>query len=322
MPTIDDERHAIAQRYRGYGARIRRRSPLYAELATGLSEDEGSLELLATLPPGKRQPVLVFAAARSLYGDPAGWPDLRTVLREHGDEVTSLVRRRATQLNEPNRCATLLPLLGALPGPLALLEVGASAGLCLLPDRYVYEYDGHPRINDGASGPVLRCWARGPVPLPPQVPEVVWRAGLDLDPLDVGDDEAVGWLEAMVPPDEPDRLGRLRAALAVARDDPPPVHRGDLRTDLEALAATAPQGATLVVFHSGVLAYLGLEDRDAFAATVGSLGAAWISNEPPWAQPGGVPERVGEWPPAALALCQDGRPRAEAGVVGDRLIWF
>jgi hypothetical protein len=266
--------------------------------------------------------VLVFAAARALYGDPAGWPDLRTVLEEHADEVTSLIRRRATQLNEPNRCASLLPLLGRLQGPLALLEVGASAGLCLLPDRYVYEYDGHPVVNAGAPGPVLRCVLRGPAPLPDHVPEVVWRAGLDLEPIDPGDPDAVSWLEALVPPDEPDRLDRLRAALAVATKEAPQVVQGDLRTDLPELAASAPEGATLVVFHSGVLAYLGDGDRAAFAATVGAMDATWISNEPPWAQPGGVPERPGDWPPATLALCQDGRPVGEAGMLGDRLVWF
>ena len=317
MPEVDDER-AIARRYRDYGALVERRSPLYAELARGVAGDAAALALLATLPLGKRQPLLVFGAARALFGDPGNWPELRTVLREHGEEVTGLVRRRATQLNEPNRCATLLPILARIPGPLALLEVGASAGLCLLPDRYAYDYDGGPRVNPGAPGPVLQCAVRGPVPVPARAPEVVWRAGLDLSPIDVGDDAAVAWLEALIPPDEPDRLERLRAAVALARRDPPPVVEGDLRRDLPALAASAPPGATLVVFHSGVLAYLGDADRVAFAATVRSLGAAWISNEPPWAQPEAVPEASGRH---ALAVCLDGRLVAEAGMLGDWLDW-
>jgi hypothetical protein len=125
-----------------------------------------------------------------------------------------------------------------------------------------------------------------------------------------------------VAPDEPDRLERLRAAVALARDDPPRVVEGDLRTDLPALAATAPAGATLVVFHSGVLAYLGDDDRTAFARTVRSLEATWISNEPPWAQPGGVPAREGTWPPTTMALCLDGRAVAGAGMLGDRLHWL
>jgi hypothetical protein len=46
---------------------------------------------------------------------------------------------QSTQTNEPGRCAALLPMLARLPEPLALLEVGASAGLCLLPDFYTYD---------------------------------------------------------------------------------------------------------------------------------------------------------------------------------------
>jgi hypothetical protein len=62
-----------------------------------------------------------------------------------------------------------------------LLEVGTAAGLCLYPDRYTYRYGEH---TVGSSGPVLECTATGTVP-PGHLPEVVWRAGLDLNPLDV-----------------------------------------------------------------------------------------------------------------------------------------
>ena len=63
---------------------------------------------------------------------------------------------RSTKTNEPRRCAGLLPVLAGIAGPLALLEVGASAGLCLYPDRYSYSYDGLPPLHpaDGPS-PVL-----------------------------------------------------------------------------------------------------------------------------------------------------------------------
>ena len=92
---------------------------------------------------------------------------------------------RRTQTNEVARCATLLPTLARLPGPLALIEVGASAGLLLLVDRYSYDYGAHTITSPEVDAPVLRCDARGAVPIPAQLPEVVWRAGLDLNPLDV-----------------------------------------------------------------------------------------------------------------------------------------
>ena len=188
---------------------------------------------------------------------------------------------RRTQTNEPARCATLLPALARLPEPLALIEVGASAGLTLLFDRYSYSYDGHLIAGSDPDAPTLRCTLRGPVPLPTRVPAIAWRAGLDLNPLDVTRDDDVRWLTCLVWPGEGDREDRLAAAITAARRDPPPVYRGDLLTDLPALAAQAPAEATLVIFHSAVLAYVARQDRDRFAQAVRGLGAVWLSNEAP-----------------------------------------
>jgi len=73
---------------------------------------------------------------------------------------------RRTQTNEAARCAVLLPALALLPGPLALIVVGASAGLTLLVDRYSYDYEGHLVAGADPQAPVLRCRPSGPVPLP------------------------------------------------------------------------------------------------------------------------------------------------------------
>ena len=54
---------------------------------------------------------------------------------------------------------------------------------------------------------------------------------------------------------------------------------GDLNEEVRRLAAAAPDGATLVVFHSAVLAYLREDERAQFVAEVQSLDAVWLSNE-------------------------------------------
>jgi hypothetical protein len=197
------------------------------------------------------------------------------VLR-HREEVLGLLATKRTQTNEPARCALLLPILTQLPQPIALLEVGASAGLCLLPDRYSYELDGR-RL--GSTPPVFPCTPVGPVPIPTRLPRVVWRAGVDLEPVDLGSNEAVRWLETLVWPEETDRLIRLREAIAVARLDPPRVVRGDLFSHLRPLAAEAPSSATLVVFHTAVLAYLTAEQRERFRDAVTRLDGHWIAVE-------------------------------------------
>ncbi len=133
--------------------------------------------------------------------------------------VSSLTRR--TQTNEPARCATLLPALAQLPQPLALIEAGASAGLTLLFDRYSYDYAGHRLAGCDPHAPALGCEPCGPVPLPPHIPAIIWRAELDLNPLDVTRDDDVRWLSCLVWPGEGDRGQRLAAAIASARRDPP-----------------------------------------------------------------------------------------------------
>jgi hypothetical protein len=64
------------------------------------------------------------------------------------------------------------------------------------------------------------------------------------------------------------------------------IHRGDLLTDLPALVAEAPAGATVVVYHSAVLAYVAPEDRERFAVTVRGLDVTWLANEAPGVTPG------------------------------------
>jgi hypothetical protein len=165
-----------------------------------------------------------------------------------------------------------------------------------------------PRVAAGLTGtdpdaPVFSCRAFGPVPLPAQVPDVIWRAGLDLNPLDVARDDDVHWLECLLWPGETGRRERLAAAIETARRDPPRIHRGDLLTDLPALAGEAPPGATLLVYHSAVLSYVAAGQRGRVAETIRALNGSWLSNEGPDVLPGiAVPERHDE----KFALVRDG----------------
>jgi hypothetical protein len=295
------------------------RSRPYEILAAEVAGDPPVLAFLASLPPAKRQPNLLFAAARYLLGRPADIGSLRALVAGRGAELAAVIQARRTQTNEPARCTSLLPALMLLPQPLALLEVGASAGLTLLPDRYSYDYAGHRVTGTDPRAPVLRCEPRGPVPLPERVPDVRWRAGLDLNPLDVTSDDDVRWLRCLLWPGEPGRSQRLARAVATARRDPPAVHRGDLLTDLPALARQAPPGATLVIYHSAVLGYLSGTERRQFAETARGLDAVWLSNDVAQLPDATVPT-VGD---AAFQLVRDGRILlATADMHGTWLRWL
>ncbi|TDD07282.1 DUF2332 domain-containing protein [Nonomuraea deserti] len=310
-----------AEEYRRFAAmEARGRSPLYEQLAGGVADDRELLDLLAGLPPAKRQPNLLFAATRHVAGTPSGYAEFRRSVLDHREAVVATMLARRTQTNEPARCAALYPLLASLPQPLALLEVGASAGLCLLPDRYGYDYDGS-LAGDVGSPVRLRCRVEGE-PLGewpgPGAVTVAWRAGIDLNPLDVTDPDDVRWLRTLVWPEHRHRLDRLDAAIAVAREDPPRIVRGDLNARLGEVAAQAPPHATLVVVHTAVLYYVPEDDRRAFVAQVEGLGCHWISQEAPDVLPG-IAARLGRRPPeqtTVYVVALDGRPAAFSALHG------
>jgi len=320
MQTAD-----IYRRFASFEARGE--SLCYEEWAEGVASDADLLTLIEGLPVWKRQPNLVFAAARYAGISAQPFDEFRTELVAAWPEVTEMILTKRTQTNEPGRCAVLLPLLSELPQPFALLEVGASAGLCLYPDKFSYQYGDLPRL-DPARGPgttVLSCAIEGPVPVPATLPEVVWRAGIDLNPLDVSQSEDMRWLETLVWPEQDSRRQRLTAAIDIARTDPPQLVSGDLNETIETLASQAPSDATLVVFHSAVLAYLSADARAQFVATAKSLRGHWISNEglplAPIVSPTVLPP-----PPdptkALFVLAKDGKAVAYAGPHGQSLLWF
>lgn len=325
---MDEEGLAeISARYIAFAdTEARGRSPLYEKLARAVAEDRETLTFLSTLPDVKRQPNLLLAAVRQLAGTPTGWSAFRQALLEHPDAVRSLMLQRSTQTNEPGRCATLLPVLARLPQPLALLEVGTSAGLCLMPDLYGYNYERKViRAPAMASKPpVFRCSANETTPLPTAALQVAWRAGLDLSPIDASDPAQVVWLETLVWPEQTARLANLRAALKIAATVKPRVVKGDLRgSDLVRLCSEAPKDATLVVFHTAVLDYVSdPADREAFAVQVMRLAPYWVSNEFPRVFPS-IAARAGtSWPPGRFLLSANGSPVAWTDPHGASLEWI
>ena len=238
----------------------------------------------------------------------------------------------STQTNEAGRCATLLPVFSMIAQqeqrPLALIEVGPSAGLCLLPDLYSYSYDGASPIGSGS--PLLACTTTGSPPLPASVPDVVWRAGIDLNPLDGTEPETIRWLRALIWPGETKRLEQLEKALQTLNKlkigefkqaaGIPHLVTGDLNDHIESLVAAVPAGAIPVVFHSAVLAYLDAPARQRFAMTVSGLDCQWVSNE------NFFMDQDGDTQPSSKAafftLALNGVPLAHTGQHGAELQWF
>ncbi len=285
--------------FRGY-------SPLYEHLARHLAADDAIPALITGACRRNHAPILFFACVHDLVlRDPTGdlarayqavgdgldpdavdlWPSLQALVAERGDELDEMLRTREVQTNEVGRSSALVPaltLVGDRFGqPLALIELGASAGLNLLADRYHVTYtagDGRVLVGPAGSAVQLSCEVHGtrrpPLPDPqddkaPPPMVIGSRLGVDRNPVDVADPDAVRWLQACVWPGLADRRTRLDAAVALARQDPPELWTGDALDLIEQAVATARPDEVPCVISTWMLAYLSRERRSGPARAPG-----------------------------------------------------
>ncbi len=309
-----------ARRYRDW-ARFEAHgsSALYEDWAVSLAADPAVLALVEQLPRARRQPNLVFAAARAAGAPLVSWREVRGWLVDHWPEIAAIALTRTTQTNEAGRCGVLLPALSRIDGPIALIEVGASAGLCLYPDRYSYRYrtpDGVRAVDPrtGVSSVVVECAIDDAELVPSTAVEVAWRAGVDLNPLDVTAPDDVAWLRTLIWPEHAHRRERLDAAVTLATTDPPHLVRGDLLAELDGLLERVPDGAHVVVQHSAVLVYVDPAVRSRFIRRMERLDGTWLSNEAP-----GVLPSTSHLPhDGRFVLAVDGVPLARTHPHGER----
>ncbi|NYE19570.1 DUF2332 family protein [Microbacterium immunditiarum] len=326
----------VADRYARFADDARGRSALYEEWARGVVRHDAVRAIIARIPADRRQAPLVFAVTRLLGAPEADFAAWAEWLVAHADAVVAECTRRSLQTNEPLRCAALLPALSLVDGPIALIEVGASAGLCLYPDHYSYRYRGPGGVTalDPADGPSTVVLSSDLTAdddrMPPlRLPEIVWRAGVDLDPLGAGDPDDRRFLTTLVWPGEEGRIERIEAALDIVAADPPLLVRADATAEgvIASLAAPAPRDATLVVTTPGVLPHIPRAGRVRLARAIDALGARWITIDPPAlhadlaaiVRPGGSPIDPGVWDAFVLAL--DGVPLASVDPLGASVAW-
>jgi len=277
-------------------------SPLYERLSLHLAASPATLAFIdeAAAPNARRGriPVLFLAALHDLAlrdtdadlaalfaGEPVDEARLsRTVtniVETHGDLLRSTMRTRSVQTNETGRSAAIVAALAGLDTggrSIALIELGPSAGLNLLADRWHVDWRRNGAVV-ATSGPAdaavrLDCELRGPLtpPIGP-LPEISLRTGVDPSPIDVTDPDDARWLRACLWPDVIDRAHRLAAAIDTVAADPPTLVRGDAAADLAPLVAGAPPEAFCVVVSTWAMAYLSNDEREVVVAALDDLGA-------------------------------------------------
>ncbi len=279
-------------------------SPLYDRICRAVAADETVLGMMAEAPPHALLPNMLLGAVHYLVlgglehplsevyagrSDADPGPLFIDVCLSHRAAIAGLLATRHTNTNEVGRSAIIGPALthvaSVLGQPLGLVDIGCSAGLNLLCDRYLLDYG-----TAGSSGPPdaavrVRSEVRGGrPPIADRLPVVAVRLGVDRVPVDLDSDDAVRWQLALVWPDT-GRLARTRVAFAEARRSPPDVLQGDAVDDLGEIIDRIPDQCTTVVLTTWAFAYLPVKRRAEFAKVLADVSSgrtvAWVSAEGP-----------------------------------------
>jgi hypothetical protein len=281
----------LAQHFVRCAEGVRATSALYGRLLLAVADDPDLLALAGAARRYQPAGLLLLAAVHYLLlrgGEPrpplaAYYPSVVGAATRTGDpalafrrfclarqeEIRELIASRRVQTNEVGRSACLLPAFTLASGmsrgrPLALVEVGASAGLNLLFDRYTYDYGDGVVRGEAGSSVRISCSLRGASrpPLPKALPRVASRVGVDRHPVDVRDPDARLWQRALVWPEHTARAKILRRALDIARITPPPVEPGDALTVVPGLLKAIPEEAVPCVFHTHAVYQFAPQDRE------------------------------------------------------------
>lgn len=279
-------------------------SPLHQRVALALSESDAALRAIEEAPARKRQPTVILAALHDLAlagrapalaaayaagdGDAAAEAAIHTLLRMT-DAVVAIAVRRPPRTNQTGRCAVLYPAIAEAAHrvgatAVGLIDVGGSAGLNLIVDRVGITYGNGQRLGDPSSSVQHSAATVGDGLVPTRaIPEVVARVGVDSDPVDVTDADEARWLLACLEPDQPERIERLRAEMALVAATPPRLLPGDVVEMLPDAFAHVPADALPVVTTTWALSRVSLESRLRFLHRLDEAAAgrpvAWVSAE-------------------------------------------
>jgi hypothetical protein len=296
-------------------------APIYNRIVTAMADDAEVLELVASGPKDTHGPNHLQAAVhyllfdlddhplRAVYegtSDADPGPLFGTFVRDHRDEIAELIRTNHVQTNEVGRVSAIGPSLAhvaqAAEKPIALIDIGTSAGLNLLFDRYRVDYatPHRPRsVGPSDAGVVVEATLTDGTPRF-EHPEIAWRCGIDRSPVDVTNADSARWLRSLVWPDHRTRAKRLEAAIAEAHAHPLNLRQADAVEGVLAALRDAPDDALPVVLTTWAYFYFDAETREAFdsAITAAERPVAWVSMEMlgavPDLEPGDTPGSDGE----------------------------
>jgi hypothetical protein len=288
----------ISDRFMRFATDCKGSSRLYELLSLEIAVDDTLLQMAAHCRPGQPEPNLFFGAVHylllkghndelrayyaSIVNDPrepeTAFAYFRRFCVEHEHEIIPILQSKLVQTNEVRRCAYMYPafcyIYEKAKKPLALIELGTSAGLQLFWDKYGYEYDTNERYGDVHSELVLRSEIRGgSTPnLLKHSPPITARVGIDLHVNVLENPEDSLWLRSLIWPEHKERITNFEKAALYFKKQSVQLLEGN---GVELLSETASKIAlesVLCVFHTHVANQMSNEDKTALIASIQKLG--------------------------------------------------
>lgn len=193
------------------------------------------------------------------------------------------------QTNEAGRSANFIAAMlwladRGLPARFQCLEIGSSAGINLMLDRYRYDLGG---VQVGPQDAVMDFrpeWLGSPPPS--HGIEIISTKGCDVAPVDLTDPAQALRLKAYIWPEHRVRFERMDAAVRAASGSKPDIVRMNAADFVEAeLAKPQEAGTTRVLMHSIVWQYVPEDQQARVTAAMEAAGARATQERPlAWVQ--------------------------------------
>lgn len=278
----------------------RHSSLLYEWLSLRISEDDELLELSRFARKGQPVPNLFLGAVHYLLLKGAdhplrryypsivenvksyeeSFPFFKEFCKLYKEEILVLIKDKLVQTNEVRRCGYLYPVFSYIHNkckkPLALIEIGTSAGFQLLWDKYKYTYNGQDFYGDSSSTFLIQTEIKSEAKpeLLRESPPVSSRMGLDLHINDVTDVEDALWLNALIWPEHGERRALFKSATEYMNRYKSEVVfvEGDGVELLDQIAADISLESTLCVFHTHVANQMPNEVKQKLLDQISKIG--------------------------------------------------
>jgi hypothetical protein len=267
-------------------------------LSIKIARDDNLLEICSNARDGQPIPNLLFGAVHylllkgkehplkeyypSIVNNPKSYKESFEFFKDfcinYRSEIESTLKTRLVQTNEVRRCAYLYPAFCTIyekaKKPLALVEIGTSAGLQLLWDKYSYSYGQNVIYGNKDSKLNITAEIKGentPI-LHSTPPPVSTRIGLDLNTIDLNDEEEKLWLKSLIWTEHRDRLFMFEKAASYIKESPVSLVDGDGISLLSKYVENIPEDNVICIFHTHVANQIPLEMKKHLLQTVETIG--------------------------------------------------